>query len=166
MKQHSPPTRQPIYRQPGQYVRPAPDPKAELEAAKANELLNLRSATISNILKQRAEAGSEFAAHSAIKVHDDKRAEELHKELGIDKVVTVKCPFEIDTTPGGFYKNEALTQNVENGGKGKLRDMWMPGAREVTIPPARPDAMEYSANGNTAPAFVDGRLLRGGWAAY
>ena len=169
MKFHSStsPTRQPVYKQPQRYVRPEPDKKAELEAAKANELLNLRSQGISNMLKQREEAGSQYAAQSAIKLPPaNPRVEELHKELGIDKVVTVKCPFEIDTTPGGFYKNQALTQDLSGGGKGKLRDMWMPGARESSIPPPRPDATEYSANGTAAPAFVDGRLLRGGWAAY
>jgi hypothetical protein len=171
MKIHSPPpTKQPIFKQPPAYVRPEPDKEAELAAAKANELLNLRSRGISSIIKQREEAGSQYAAHSAIKLPPaDPRTEELHKELGIDKVVTVKCPFEIDTTPGGFYKTQgaqAVTQDVSNGGKGKLRDMWMPGARESATPPPRPDALEYSANGTTAPAYVDGRLLRGGWAAY
>ena len=158
-------TQQPVFRAPQKYVRPSADPRQELEAAKANELLNMRSKNISSILAQREANGSEFAAHSAIQLPpQNPRIDELHQELGIDKVVLVKCPFEIDTTPGGFYKNQALSQDMNSGGKGKLRDSWMPGARDVTAPLPRPDAFEYSANGTAAPAYVDGRLLRGGWA--
>ena len=94
--------------------------------------------------------------------------EDLHKELGIDKVVLVTCPFEIDTTPGGMWENPLLhSQDLSKdpGGSGKLRDSWAPGFRdkkpESTGP--RTDAVEFSANGNTANAYVNGRLLRGGW---
>ena len=107
-----------------------------------------------------------FESTSAIQLPAaNPRVNELHQELGIDKVVLVTSPFKIDTTPNGYY-NSQLSQNVENGGQGKLRDSWMPGARQATnmYAPPRPDAVEYSANGQTAPAYVNGRLLRGGWA--
>ena len=78
-------------------------------AAKANELLNLRSKNINYILEQRSQAENQFAATSAIKLPEkNPRIDELHYELGIDKVVLVKCPFEIDTTPGGQWKPQAV----------------------------------------------------------
>ena len=118
MNKTSPP-RSPTYMHPSKsmYKPPSPDPAEVLAAAKANELLNLRSANISYILAQRSEAGKEFANKSAIKLPEaNPRIDELHKELGIDKVVIVKCPFEIDTTPGGQWHNPLLTQSVEGGG--------------------------------------------------
>ena len=167
MNKTSPP-RSPTYMHPSKsmYKPPSPDPAEVLAAAKANELLNLRSANISYILAQRSEAGKEFANKTAIKLPEaNPRIDELHTELGIDKVVLVKCPFEIDTTPGGQWHNPLLTQSVEGGGTGKLRDSWMPGFREKQNEgPVRADAVEWSANGNAASACVNGRLLRGGWA--
>ena len=91
------------------YQRPLPNVAEQEHAAKANELLNLRSKNISSILEQRAAAGNEFAAHSSIKLPaKNPRIDSLHKELGIDKVVLVKCPFNIDTTPGGMWKPQAV----------------------------------------------------------
>jgi len=148
-----------------QYRRPLPDPQVELEARKANELLDLRSKNISHIIAQRETNNA--AGYGRAPIHlpaANPRIDKLHSELEIDKVVLVTCPFEIDTSPGGFYKNQALSQSMENGGKGKLRDMWMPGARDSVAPPPRPDAVEYGVNGETASAYVGGRLLRGGWA--
>ena len=90
--------------------RPRQEDPAEMErAAKANELLNLRSKNINYILEQRSQAENQFAATSAIKLPEkNPRIDELHYELGIDKVVLVKCPFEIDTTPGGQWKPQAV----------------------------------------------------------
>lgn len=164
----SPPLRRPSppYVPAQQYVPPTPDPVAELQAAKANELLNLRSKNISNIIGQRQ--SSPFDAKAAIAVPPaDPRVEALHKDLGIDKVVLVKCPFNIDTTPGGQWQNPLLTQDMTTGGKGKLRDSWMPGFRDVghdENAEVRVSAVEYSSGGVSASACVDGRLLRGGWA--
>ena len=118
-------------------------------AAKANELLNLRSKNIQHIIQQRQQAGGEFSATSAIKLPPkNPRVTELHQELGIDKVVIVKCPFEIDTTPGGFYKNRAAP----------------PPRNEPKPEREQAMAQEWSANGNAASAYQQGRLLRGGWA--
>jgi hypothetical protein len=122
------------------------DPVEEERAAKANELLNLRSKNISSIIAQREKAGND--AHASIKLPPkNPRMDQLHKELGIDKVVIVKCPFEIDTTPGGFYKNKSREAM-------EMRPMYpkITGTQE-----------EFSANGAAVPAVVDGRLLRGGW---
>ena len=88
------------------YRPPQRDPAAELHAAKANELLNLRSQNISHILKQKAESNDPYAVVAQPPVNP--RVTELHKELGIDKVVLVKCPFYIDTTPGGMWKPTAV----------------------------------------------------------
>jgi hypothetical protein len=139
------PPKQPVYEVPKPYVRPTPDAAEQAHAAKLNELLNIRSKNINHILEQRAQAGNEFSASSAIELPPaNPRADLLHKELGIDKVVLVKCPFTIDTTPGGFYKHQPKPQPP---------------------PPPRTEAFEYSANGNAANALTpDGRLLRGGWA--
>ena len=167
MRFHSPPkgVSQQRFIRSQPYQRPRPDPAAEAEAAMANELLNRRSRAISHIIAQKTAVGDYSNARIEAPPADT-RAEELHKELGIDKVQIVKMPFEIDTTPGGFYKNQALSQSMEGGGKGKLRDSWAPGFRDaVAAGPARADAKEYSANGTAAPAVSgDGRLLRGGWA--
>jgi len=147
------------------YRPPAVDPREMEQAAKANELLNLRSKNISHIMAQRVGVNG-FESHAAVQPPAaNPRVGELHQELGIDKVVLVKSPFKIDTTPNGYY-NAQLSQNMDNGGQGKLRDSWMPGARQAVSShaPPRVDAVEYSANGQTAPAYVNGRLLRGGWA--
>ena len=148
-----------------QYQPPKVDPKAELAAAKANELLNYRSANISHIMAQRAAIGEWSNAPITLPTPDP-RMEKLHKDMGIDKVVLVTSPFNIDTTPGGFYKNQELhSQDMAGGGKGKLRDSWAPGFRDAKNEgPARESAVEYSASGTTCPASVNGRLLRGGWA--
>ena len=123
MKFHSPPSsppkaaasQQPTFQRPKAYIRPEADPSADVEAAKANELLNLRSQNISHIIKQREASGAQFSAHSSITLPEaNPRINHLHQELGIDKVVLVKCPFEIDTTPGGYYKN--ASQTMEGGG--------------------------------------------------
>ena len=54
---------------------------------------------------------------------------------------------------------------MQGGGTGKLRDSWAPGFRDAkSTAPLRTDAVEYSSGGTIAPACVDGRLLRGGWA--
>ena len=93
------------------------------------------------------------------------RAAELHAELGIDKVVLVKSPFVIDTTPGGFHDPNASVASASSGGKGKLRDSWAPGFRNTqTTGPVRDSVVEYSSGGSKVSAVVDGRLLRGGWA--
>ena len=147
---------------PRRYQRPLPDPAAEAQAAKANELLNMRSKNISHIMAQRTAVGP---MGSITLPEDNPRANMLHKELGIDKVVLVKSPFQIDTTPGGFFEPGAgHSQSMEGGGKGKLRDSWAPGARVDAVAPPRVDAVEYSYGGHVSPAYVDGRLLRGGWA--
>ena len=166
------PPKQPIYKAPSPYKRPTPDPADEELARKMNDLLDYRSKNISNILAQKE--GHESAYAPVTMPPEDPRMESLHKELGIDKVVIVKCPFEIDTTPGGMWHNPLLppethSQTLDDGGQGKLRDSWAPGFREAhdkaaSGPQPRKDAVEFSANGNTAPAYVDGRLLRGGWA--
>ena len=97
------------FKRPPAYTPPKPDPAEVAHAAKANELLNLRSKNINYILEQRSQQENEFAAHSAIKLPEkNPRIDELHYELGIDKVVLVKCPFEIDTTPGGMWKPQAV----------------------------------------------------------
>lgn len=152
------------YVQPPSYSPPQPNVSAEAEAAKANELLNLRSKNISHILAQRA-ALPAYSNEPIALPPENPRTEALHKELGIDKVQIVKMPFEIDTTPGGYYKSMELTQDMSDGGQGKLRDSWTPGFRDRknTAPP-RTDAVEYSGNGAVASAYVNGRLLRGGWA--
>jgi hypothetical protein len=163
-KFHSPPKLK-AYQRPMYYERPKPDPDAELAKAKANELLNLRSANIGSMLAQKEAAGGPHS-HEKINVPAaNPRMDELHKELGIDKVVLVKCPFQIDTTPGG--QNSLQSQEMGSGGQGKLRDAWMPGFRDVGHAegaPPRTAAVEYSANGHTAPAYVGGVLLRGGWS--
>lgn len=171
---HAPisPPKQPVYQRPKSYVRPQPDPNEIAHASKANELLNLRSKNINHIIGQRAEAAS---AYTPIQLPPkNPRVDELHKELGIDKVVLVTSPFQIDTTPGGFWPNPLLpdhlhSQNLSDGGQGKLRDSWSPGFREahdeaLRKANVRSDALEFSANGNAASACVQGRLLRGGWA--
>lgn len=142
---------------------PKGDPFAN-EAAAANELLDLRSKNINHIIKQRAAVG-DYGRSVIELLPPDPRVEQLHMDLEIDKVVLVKMPFEIDTTPGGFYKNQALTQDMSGGGAGKLRDGWIPGARDaVAAAPTRTEAYEYSQNGTAAMAMTpDGRLLRGGW---
>ena len=147
------------------YSPPKKDPAAEAVAAKKNDLLNMRSKNIQHIMAQRTVVG--FDSHTPIQLPPaNPKMEALHKELGIDKVVTVKCPFVIDTTPGGQWANPLLTQDTTNGGSGKLRDSWMPGFREKGADgPARTDAVEFSANGNKASAVTpDGRLMRGGWS--
>ena len=148
------------------YQRPAPDPIEQAEAAKYNDLLNRRSQAISHIITQKTAVGDYSNARITLPPADP-RKEQLHTELGIDKVQIVKMPFEIDTTPGGFYKNQELSQDMSGGGKGKLRDSWAPGFRETgpAGPTTRTNAVEYSANGTVASAVTtDGRLLRGGWA--
>ena len=87
------------------YVPPAKDPAAEEHASKLNELLNLRSKNISSIIAGEVPA-------------PNPRAAELHAELGIDKVVLVKSPFVIDTTPGGFHDPNASVASASSGGKG------------------------------------------------
>ena len=83
---------------PPMYRPPQRDVAADIHAAKANELLNLRSKNINHILDARQKAGDPYKPISL--PPSNPRVDELHKELGIDKVVLVKVPFQIDTTPG------------------------------------------------------------------
>lgn len=141
----------------------ARDAAEEADAAKRNDLLNMRSKNIQHILKQREAAGSEFSSTAAITMPaKNPRMEALHKELGIDKTVIVKCPFEIDTTPGGYYRNKANNHLAMPGHNAP--GMSAPVVAAPVQRGPRTDATEFSANGNTASAYVDGRLLRGGWA--
>ena len=80
------------------------------QTSEAFELLELRSLGVRAALEagktanQRVKAGEWTPSRqpSPPKAHE-KRAEQLHKKLGIDKVKLVTSPLHIDDTPGGYW---------------------------------------------------------------
>ena len=74
-------------------------PKQISEDQMANDLLEMRSKNINHILQERDRVG--HWGTIAVDPRPNPQAEAYHKALGVDKVVLVKSPFQIDTTPGG-----------------------------------------------------------------
>jgi len=107
----------------------------------ANELLEIRSKNINSIMAQRKEAGPRGAIDmSSI---ENPRGDQIHSQLGIDKVVLVSSPFHIDTTPQAAGDPQGRWHTVYNG------------------PPL--DTNEFSMTGEAAPGSINGTRLRGGW---
>jgi len=106
----------------------------------ANELLELRSKNIGHIINERAQAGPRGAIHLP---PDNPRVNQLHSQLGIDKVVLVSSPFNIDTTPQAA---------------GDPQGRWH---RQYTGPAL--NTVPYSMTGETGPGSAYGVRVRGGW---
>lgn len=106
----------------------------------ANELLELRSKNINHIMNERTKHGPQGAIQLP---PDDPRVNQLHSQLGVDKVVLVSSPLNIDTTPQAAGDPQGRWKSEYNG-------------------PAL-DTVPYSMTGETGPGTAYGLRIRGGW---
>ena len=138
MKFHSPPKR-----------APAPIISAN-DDENANNLLEMRSQAIQGILRERDRVG-QFGMVS-VSTTPNPTAEALHTHLGVDQVVLVSSPLQIDTTAGGGIMPE----------KAKYANPSFPHQR---YPPGQ---ITYPVNqaGTVGVGQAYGRQLRGGWPAF
>ena len=126
-------------------------PKQISEDQMANDLLEMRSKNINHILQERDRVG--HWGTIAVDPRPNPQAEAYHKALGVDKVVLVKSPFQIDTTPGGGIMPE----------RAQFANPMFPN-RETA--PAGSVSRPVSAGGIVGIGQAYGRQLRGGWPAY
>ena len=122
-------------------------PKQISEDQMANDLLEMRSKNINHILQERDRVG--HWGTIAVDPRPNPQAEAYHKALGVDKVVLVKSPFQIDTTPGGGIMPE----------RAQFANPMFPN-RETA--PAGSVSRPVSAGGIVGIGQAYGRQLRGG----
>lgn len=79
------------------------------EAEEANELMELRSMGIRTMFDAR-KTGQMYGNQAVVVPPDNPRVTALNKKLGVDKVVLVSMPLQIDTTPPAGHNTEAIPE--------------------------------------------------------